>query len=473
MESEKVMKVSEKKLKEKVFDNFILKICSVILAVVLWLLVINIDDPQVTATIKDIPVQILNEDVITSNDEAYDVLSGNTVDIKITGPRTIVDALRNDDFTATADFNDLSKANSVPIDVAINNSRYETKVNILEKSRNAMRLSVKELIEKEYEVSVHSSGNPAYGYVLYQATPELKSITVKAPEAVHKNISKVTAAISLSGNEIDDFLSQGQIRVYDTGGKLMNLEDNHVTLSNNIISVRGIVYVKKTVDISYTVEEKLKDGRLVTGHEISAKSIDIAGKRAAVDSVERIEIPAELTTPTAETEVNEQGQPELKIDIKELLPEGVYVYGTDGVIILKINVEDEVSRTINIDVKDIGIRKIPDGYEASINNAGSISVRVSGREAELNELDAEKLAPYVDLTGAAEGENIREVNVILPDNVHQITVAQVTVVMTKKNQPPTETDTTQSGGHQEETTTVPPETGTDPEEYESTTPGDA
>ena len=46
--------------------NLGLKIVSFLLAVALWLLVVNIDDPVVRWTYLDVPVTIKNADIITN-----------------------------------------------------------------------------------------------------------------------------------------------------------------------------------------------------------------------------------------------------------------------------------------------------------------------------------------------------------------------------------------------------------------------
>ncbi len=456
MESEKVMsKKDRKKVSDILCNNIILKISSVVLAIVLWLLVINIDDPQVTTTIKNVPVEILNDGVITDNNEVYDILSGDKIDVKVTGPRTIVDSLKKSDFTATADFKDLSKTNAVPIDVTINNSRYEAKVTISDKSDNAMHLSIETVISREYPITIQYKGTLAANYVVYNIESDIDSVTIKAPESIHQNIANVMAVASFGGNETGDFSYTANVVIYDVKGNVMDKNNNHMEISEMYIPVQGKVYYKKTVNINYNIVDELSDGKILMQYDSSLKSVDIAGKKEVIENIEEIKIPENLTVVTDE-------KTEIEINLNDILPEGVYLYGSDGILKITAITEEIIQKTINIKVKSIGIQEIPEGYEGSIVDEGSIDVVVSGRQEDLEKLDAKKLLPYLDLSNAKEGDNVVRVDVVLPDNVELVSEINVTVTLTKK-----ETETTTDT--ESDTTTIEPETSGKEEPTEDST----
>ena len=104
-------------MKNFISNNIGLKLLSVLLALLLWLIVMNVEDPAVTRTISDIPVQIINDDVIKSRGYGYTVESGEKVDIRVKGRRSVIDGITTDDFIATADFNSVSSMKMVPIEV--------------------------------------------------------------------------------------------------------------------------------------------------------------------------------------------------------------------------------------------------------------------------------------------------------------------------------------------------------------------
>ena len=74
-------------MKKKLTNNLLLKIISVIAAILLWIIVINIDNPTDTFTINDIPIQVLNEQsAITDNGLTYEIVGSQTVSVEVTAP---------------------------------------------------------------------------------------------------------------------------------------------------------------------------------------------------------------------------------------------------------------------------------------------------------------------------------------------------------------------------------------------------
>ncbi len=75
--------------------NLSLKILSVVAAFLFWLVIINVTDPTTVKTFYGIPVQVLNENVITSANQVYEIESGDSVDITVKGKRRFIHSLSN------------------------------------------------------------------------------------------------------------------------------------------------------------------------------------------------------------------------------------------------------------------------------------------------------------------------------------------------------------------------------------------
>ena len=101
-------------MKNIISKNIGLKLLSVLLALILWLTVMNVEDPTITQTISDIPVQIINDEVIKSRGYGYTVESGEKIDIRVKGRRSVVTNITADDFTAVADFSAVSSMKIMP-----------------------------------------------------------------------------------------------------------------------------------------------------------------------------------------------------------------------------------------------------------------------------------------------------------------------------------------------------------------------
>ena len=106
-------------MKEKVTHNLGLKLLSVALAALLWLVVINSQDPVETVTFEDVPVTIINEDALTAKDKIPEVVEGDTISVVVEARRSICEKLTRADIIAEADFEKISVTDAVPIDVSV------------------------------------------------------------------------------------------------------------------------------------------------------------------------------------------------------------------------------------------------------------------------------------------------------------------------------------------------------------------
>ena len=89
--------------KYKFTDNLGLKIIAVIFAAFLWLIVVNLDNPVSTQTFSEVPVTIINEDIILSAGDTYQVLGEEKVSVVVSATRQVRQKLTKEDIVATAD----------------------------------------------------------------------------------------------------------------------------------------------------------------------------------------------------------------------------------------------------------------------------------------------------------------------------------------------------------------------------------
>ena len=70
-------------MKEKWINNWGLKLIAVISAILVWLLIMNNNDPVTTFTVSGIPVEFINEATLTENDMVYQVVGSKTVAVSV------------------------------------------------------------------------------------------------------------------------------------------------------------------------------------------------------------------------------------------------------------------------------------------------------------------------------------------------------------------------------------------------------
>ena len=91
-------------MRKTLMNNILLKAVSVVVAVLFWLVVVNVDDPIITSQIPGVVVQVQNEAYIESGGKMSMIEEGqNVITVEVTGKRSMVDRLTEEDLVATAE----------------------------------------------------------------------------------------------------------------------------------------------------------------------------------------------------------------------------------------------------------------------------------------------------------------------------------------------------------------------------------
>lgn len=432
-------------MKKMFTDNLWLKILSVLMAILIWIVVLNINDPNKTRIIAGVRVELLNEDIVTGNNQVYEILDGQLVSITVTGPRTIVDTLKAKDFTVTADFKDLSQASSIPINVELAEYSYQQKVTINKKSHNTVQLLIEDLEEKEYDIDVRYIGQPAEGYVVADTILDTPKVKITAPVSVHENIKQVCVSVDVS-NASSDFETVVPVKVYDSKAVELIQAENNVAVNVTNIKAENTVYYTKKIPVVYGEISNTVNGLEVSDVEISMKEVSVMGRKEVLDMVENLRLPTD-------TIIFEEGNTQtiVEYNLQELLPEGVYLNEKTDTLKLTVYLTEIIQRTLTINIRDIGIRNIPDGMGASIVDSGTVKVIIQGKKHEVEDLDAATISAYVSVRNGNVTVSSVPVQLQLPEGITQVENVYVRVSLT--NTDPEPTSDTQTETPEPDTTT--------------------
>ena len=91
--------------KKVLFHNLSIKILSFLGALLVWLFIVNIDDPYKTKSYM-VHVDLTNEDALRSVHKVYEIVEGGTATVRVRGRRSVVDNLDASGIKATADLSE-------------------------------------------------------------------------------------------------------------------------------------------------------------------------------------------------------------------------------------------------------------------------------------------------------------------------------------------------------------------------------
>ena len=249
------MKKMLTKLKMSLTNNIGLKFLAVLIALVLWLAIVNVNDPEKTITVSNIPISVTNESAITSRDIVYNVKSEQYLNITVSGKRSIVSNLSAEDFRDTASLKELSKVNSIPVDVTTKNASLGRKITIVKQSAQTILVDVENVEEKDFtDLVVEYTGKVADGYVAGLSSMSTDEVTVKAPTSIIDKIKKVAVRCSLDGTKKKK-KKKCPVILYDKNDK--EIKSDEIELSDKKIRVNVNVLRAKQVPISTINKDEL------------------------------------------------------------------------------------------------------------------------------------------------------------------------------------------------------------------------
>ena len=184
-------------MRKTLANNILLKIVSVAIAVMFWLVVVNVDDPIIKTQIPGVVVQVQNEAYIESGGKMSMIEEGqNVITVEVTGKRSIVDKLTEEDLVATADLKQIVNMNTEPIMVPITVNCSELKsADLIPNPRN-LSVDIDEIMTQEYIVTVASGeGQPGKGYEIGTLSADPDKIKITGPQSLVRKIDKVVATV--------------------------------------------------------------------------------------------------------------------------------------------------------------------------------------------------------------------------------------------------------------------------------------
>lgn len=408
-------------MKNRIMSNLWLKILSIVVAFLFWLVIINVTDPTTARTFYNIPVQVLNENVITSVNQVYEIESGDHVQVTVKGKRSFVETLTDSDFVATADLSELSKVNAASIDVKLKRT---PKSNVEVDWGNAvLKVKLEKRISKKFKVQVESQGELSEDYELGEVVAKPNIVEVSCGESKFKKIDHVGVVVTLNG-ESEDFERTYSPILYDEDGDI--LDNNNVTFSNDTITVSTRVLQTKEIPVYVNVTGTPTDGYQLVQTDYQPEKIRISGK--SEDLKKNISVKIPISIEKAKKAVEKEAV------LSDYLTPDVSIVGDVTTVSIRCDIEKNGRRSFVLTSADIAVKNLPKDCTMDFTESDTkYQLLLSGDEAALKNLTLNNLGAYVDLAGLTTGVHSLEVCFQLPEGVTTKNKIKVKVTLTSQS----------------------------------------
>lgn len=408
--------------KHIITNNLGLKIMALVFSVFLWLIVVNVDNPVVSKVFNDIPVQIVNDDIITQSGEVYQVIGSQTVSVTVYANRQVSQELKADDIKVTADISQMDMAlNMVPVTVSI--PEYEGSYQSAEANPRNLTIQREKSGSKVLALTVKTKNEPRNGYILGDLTVHPENITITGPQSVLDQIDSAVALVDINGISKDED-RQAELHLYDINANEVSQNQLENNLGEDGLTVSVEVLPYKSVPVVFEASGTPANGYEYTGCTSEPETIRISGKSEELNAVSEIDVPASAISVAGATQ-----SVVMTVDITPYLPEGISLVDENAANIkVTASVEQEGTRSIDFLVSSIKINNLLNNLQVSYPPDAEITFRFSGEQDRLDVLDISN-AVSIDLKNYTKpGTYDVPVEVSIPDDITLLD--QVTVKLT-------------------------------------------
>lgn len=424
--------------KKKITDNLSLKIMSVAVAVVVWLIVVNIDNPVGTNYYTITNVELINKEYVESSDTIGKMCmpeeNQDTVRVAITADKKTRDKIRVSDISAVADLQQAVSLDTNPVMVPITVTCSVSGIGPGDIKVTPQNLSVNldEKETQEFVVNViRGDTKPGKDYEVGSLTANPEKVRITGPKSLVNKIDKVNAAIELNG-KTQDFTQEVTLSIIDKNQEaLSDSEMNSLRIENNaqVIVTAKLWKIRQGVKISAgyvgTPAEGYQAGMIKTVPD----TISVAGSTEGMETLAAND--NVITIPSESIDISgESSDVEKKISLKDLLPDNVKLTSDSSEDVwVTVSILPEGSREFSFPTKEIEVKNKPDDLQVTFETA-QIAIRIKSDSKDLDDLDVTKdIKASIDLEDKEEGNYEVPVTVSLPDGYEIVENVSTEVVI--------------------------------------------
>ena len=384
----------------KAFSNNLgFKILAVLFAFTLWLTVYNIEDPTKSKTLT-INVTVANKEYIDSLGKYFEIKDGtNKVSFSVTAARSVLDKLDESDFTAVANMEQIIVEDNgvearVPIEITCTANVNSNSVR-LSSTNKSLKVTLDELMTKQFVVSASAIGEVAEGYALGNVTVTAPNVLkIAGPKSIVEEIASVIATIDVSGMSESWATYRATPILFNEEGK--EIDTTRLTFSDETVNVSAEILNIKEVPVTAKPTGKPAKGYEVTGIYSNPATIKLKGSKALLNSINEIVIPEGVISVNGAS-----SNVVTTIDVTEYIPANTALAnGENPSVEVTIVVGKTKEKTFDVKTSSITVTGLPTGGKIRFA-LESVAVTVSGLESDVNALSS--LKGSIDVTGLSAG----------------------------------------------------------------------
>ena len=405
------------------WDNVGTLILAFLLAVVVWVVAVNEENPTEERVFAEpVVVELINtpSDLI----RVGPVLTEATLTIR--APRSTWEALTAEQIHLIAD---LAGQTPGTHDIPVSWRLDEPGARVIKLDPGSIHITLESRATRELPLSLEQTGEPAQGYEAGAMKTSATSASITGPASAVDRVSQIVVALSIASRK-QDFNEEVTLVPVDASGKVVN----GVTVTPQ--TTRVIVPVTQKAGFRDVAVKVVTQGQVAAGYRIT--NITVAPPVITVSSNDPLKV-GDLPgfVETQPLDLNNASD-DIAQRLALALPEGVRPESEQSVLV-QVNIAAiEGSLTVP---RQLAMQGLEPGLTAT-SSPETVDVLLLGPLPVLDTLKPEDVIVYLDLEGLEPGTyQIAPQVSLLPDKLRAeiISIAQVEVVIKRSGTPTPET----------------------------------
>jgi len=391
----------------KLKNNSKIKIISLLSAMVLWMYVMAIVDPEETKLFENIPVTITNKNELNERDLVIYPEQELTTNIYVTGKLSNLKKVTKDDINVYGQINNPLEGNN-EIYLKVSTSQ---RVNYDFKNP-VMIVTLEKIISEDKSIKVDITGSGKNNVDNIMLQDNIDKVSVSGPRSLVNKVKRVVGTVKVNG-ELNDFSQSIKLEPVDANGKVVE----GIELEKDSVNVNITLLTQKTVPITLKLSDNSESS---VNYTMSQNTVTIKGKKDIVDSINDIE-----TQPVKLSEIS----PGTSKDIYLQVPSGITI--ETKYITIKKNSEENAVEVYTYTAKDIEIRNNIENIDKSkikIPNSINVSIEYLQSEGSINKDD---IKLYIDLNEVSLEDNTCKIKYESIYEIKKINIDPDTVTIEK------------------------------------------
>ncbi len=320
--------------------NILLKLASFAIAIILWIIAVNVNDPTVTKTYS-LPLELANIKNLQANDFILlneKKISESRIDVQVQATRNDLKFIKqnSDNLKASINFKDIDSSYqkyigenfSMPVNIAFSNYLNSSRYQITNVYPSKVDVLLDKFVTINQQIYYENDGSPAKNYYIKEINIEPEIIQISGAKSIIETIKPISLNFSTSGAS-KNISTKSPIKIYD---KNDNDVTDSLTLSNNEVKVSIEIDSYKTV----TVEKPETIGKVANGYTLKSidyepKEIEIIGDKK--NNLESIKLPPINIDQASLSKT-------ITYNLNDLLQDGIQIKkGSNDKILITLNIE--------------------------------------------------------------------------------------------------------------------------------------